>query len=540
MDASGNLYISDSNNHSIRKVGTNGVISTIAGAFYFNDPFGLAVDAGGNVLVADIYANKVFRVNTNGVVTTVAGNGSMGFSGDGGQATNASLHYPYGVAIDAVGNVLIADTDSSRVRKVDSNGVITTVAGNGAWSYTGDGGPATTASFNLPYGITLDSSGDVFVVDMYNNRIRLISTNGLITTVAGSGTAAYSGDGGSATNAALNSPSGVAVDALGNVFIADANNNRVRKVSGGQGPTLVLSYVSHANAGAYDVVVTGPYGSVTSQVATLTVLDPAIAVQPASQAASSGTTATFNVTAAGTQPLAYQWMKGGTNLMDGGNIFGSQTTSLMVSNVFGADAGGYSVIISNAFGSITSAVATLTVIDPVITVQPVSQTLNLGDSVRLSVGAAGTPPLSYQWRKDGLVLAAGMQSSLVLTNLQGSDAGTYVVVVSNVWGSVTSTPALLGVNLASPDSFNPGANSSVYSLALQRDGKILVGGGFTTLGGQNCNYIGRLNSDGTLDTGFSPGQAPTCIAFCCRRTGRFWWGAILTRWGGNLATTSAD
>jgi uncharacterized delta-60 repeat protein len=232
---------------------------------------------------------------------------------------------------------------------------------------------------------------------------------------------------------------------------------------------------------------------------------PVFITIPASRTNDAGTTATFSVLVGGTEPFGYQWFKNGVALIDGGNITGALTSTLAVNNVLGGDAGGYSVVVTNAQGSVTSAVPVLTVRDPLITGQPASQLKNAGASVFFNVAAVGTPPLSYQWWKDGVALSSDTAPSLILTNLQAADAGNYDVVVSNVFGSVISAVAVLGVNLATPDSFNPGASSSVYSLAVQTDGKILVGGSFTTLGGQSRTNIGRLNADGTLNSTFNPG-----------------------------------
>jgi len=255
---------------------------------------------------------------------------------------------------------------------------------------------------------------------------------------------------------------------------------------------------------------------------------PGIDTQPASLTNGAGTTAAFTVYAVGSGPLSYQWRKDGANLADGGNVSGTATGSLSLSNVLGGDAGRYSVVISNALGSVTSAAATLTVIDPVINAQPASQVQNAGGSVTLSVVAAGTEPLSYQWRKGGVAQAGATQSSLTLTNLQGSDASSYDVVVSNALGSVTSAVALLSVNLAFPDAFNPGTDGSVLSLAVQADGKILVGGQFTTLGGQSRNNIGRLNADGSLDMNFNPGAGSGVFALAVQADGRILVGGYFT------------
>ena len=238
-----------------------------------------------------------------------------------------------------------------------------------------------------------------------------------------------------------------------------------------------------------------------------TIIGPLVLVsQPLSCTINAGTMATFSVVAGGTEPFGYQWRKGAVNLSDGGNVSGATTPILTLSNVFGADAGAYSVVITNVYGSLTSAVATLTVVDPVITYQPASQFTNSGQSVILSVTAVGTAPLTYQWRQDGVPRAGATASSLTLTNLQGADAGGYDLVVANQFGSATSAVALLTVNLASVDtSFNPNPDGEVFALAVQADGKIVMGGRFGSLGGQTRYSLGRLYANGTLDSSFNPG-----------------------------------
>jgi uncharacterized protein (TIGR03437 family) len=243
VDSAGNLYIADTDNYRIRQV-SNGVIATMAGngtpgfsgdngpaaraQLYY--PHGVAVDSAGNLYIAD-YGNNRIRKVTNGVITTVAGNGTYGFSGDNGPATSAQLYNPYGVAVDSAGNLYIADANNYRIRKV-TNGVITTVAGNGTYGFSGDNGPATSAQLNFPSGVVVDSTGNLYIADTFNYRIRQV-TNGVITTVAGGGTYGFSGDNGPATNAQLYNPYGVAVDSAGNLYIADTTNNRIRKVSNG-------------------------------------------------------------------------------------------------------------------------------------------------------------------------------------------------------------------------------------------------------------------------------------------------------------------
>jgi uncharacterized protein (TIGR03437 family) len=240
---------------SIRKVSAGGTISTVAGTcmggFSGDDGpatsarlggvFGVAVDGAGNLFIVDAGNARIRKVSSSGVIITLAGNGSFGssFSGDGGPASSARLSYPYGVAVDVAGNVFVADTSNNRIRRVSPGGIITTVAGNGTLGFSGDGGPATKAQLNAPFAVALDRAGNIFFVDGQNHaRIRKVSTTGLITTVAGNGSQGFSGDGGPATNASLESfvecnalCGGVAVDSAGNLFIADAGNSRVRKVT---------------------------------------------------------------------------------------------------------------------------------------------------------------------------------------------------------------------------------------------------------------------------------------------------------------------
>jgi uncharacterized protein (TIGR03437 family) len=245
VDASGNLFIADFANNRIRKVSASGTITTVAGngtegfsgdggpatSAKLASPQGVAVDASGSLFIAD--SGRIRKVSADGIITTVAGKGTGGYSGDGGPATSASVD-PTSVAVDASGNLFIADTGNNRIRKVSASGIITTVAGNGPSSpvggYSGDGGVATSASLNFPLGVAVDASGNLFIADYSNQRVRKVSPSGIITTVAGNGTAAFSGDGGLAASASLSYPQGVAVDAAGNLYIADYDNDRVREV----------------------------------------------------------------------------------------------------------------------------------------------------------------------------------------------------------------------------------------------------------------------------------------------------------------------
>jgi uncharacterized protein (TIGR03437 family) len=247
MDSAGNAYIADIVSSRILKVNTAGTISVFAGngaitfvgdggpatsASFFN-PSAVAADSAGNVYIADTTNNRVRKVNTSGIISTVAGNGSPTFTGDGGPATSAALFSPLAVAVDSTGNLFIADSGNSRIRKVNPAGIISTVAGSFLPGFSGDGGAATSASFLLPGGIGVDTAGNLFIADIGNNRIRKVNTAGIISTVAGNGTKGFSGDGGPATGASLNlfsAHAGLAIDSAGNLYIPDVANHRVRRV----------------------------------------------------------------------------------------------------------------------------------------------------------------------------------------------------------------------------------------------------------------------------------------------------------------------
>ncbi len=433
VDATGDLFIADNLNERVRKVSTNGTITTVAGngaLGYSGDggpatnasmhfPDDVAVDTSGNLFIADTGNRCIREVSTNGTITTVAGNGTPGFSGDGGPATNANLNAPKGVAVDNSGNLFIADWSNTRVRKVSTNGIITTVAGNGTYGYSGDGGPATNASMGYPWRVTVDALGNLFIADYGLQRIRMVNANGIITTVAGNGNNGYYGDGGMATSASLNFPYGVAVDASDNLFIADTDNNRIRKVTPDL-PTLSLHSVTAANAGDYQVVVTGSGGSVTSSVATVIVAT--ITRQPASRANVVGTTATFSVAVGGVASSGYQWLKNGLAMTDGGNASGSTADTLTLGAVQHADAASYAVVITNVAGCVTSSLAILTVVDSPLSIntQPASRALWAGGNVTFSAEVSGVGPFTYQWQFNHTNLANG-----IITTIAGNGTAGY-------------------------------------------------------------------------------------------------------------------
>jgi sugar lactone lactonase YvrE len=317
VDSAGNLYISDDSH--IRRVSPDGVITTVAGngqwqysgdggpatsAAFSGTYYGpsLAFDPAGNLYLSDTSNNRIRKISRDGIINTVAGNGiGCCISGDGGPATRAQLYVPTGIVVDSSGNVYVADTFNNRVRKIDPTGVITTYAGTGTpFLESGDGGPAAKARLAWPTGLRLDSSGNLYIAEAGNMRVRKVSPDGTITTIAGSSPSGpgYSGDGGAATDAVLSWPKDIALDAQGNLYIADTGNNAIRKVS----PAGVITTFAHVN---------GPSGITVDGSGTVYTNDGARVVKISAQ----GTTIPF----AGTGVKGYSG--------DGGPAIAAQLTN---------------------------------------------------------------------------------------------------------------------------------------------------------------------------------------------------------------------
>jgi len=277
-DALGNVYLADGWNNRIRKIDTKGIISTIAGtgsqgfstsgpalAAAISNPGPIAVDANGNVYFGERLgfswfpygSHAIFKLASNGVLSLVAGGaGFGGYGGDGGPATSAVLNSVESLAFDSLGNLYLADTGNHRIRKIDLNGMITTVAGTGTPGFSGDGGPASAAQLNSPFAIVVDSAGDLFITDAGNHRVRKVSAStGTISTTAGTGVAGFSGDGSVATLAALNFPTSMAIDPSGTLYVMDSHNNRIRRIRGANDttpPVVTATLTPAANSNGWN------------------------------------------------------------------------------------------------------------------------------------------------------------------------------------------------------------------------------------------------------------------------------------------------
>jgi uncharacterized protein (TIGR03437 family) len=282
VDASGNIYFSQalSQFSAVRKAPASGNISTVAGTSsgagfsgdgaaatnaQVNGPVALALDGAGNLYIADTLNNRIREITSNGNINTVVGNGVAGYSGDGGAPTRASVNNPQGIAFDSSGNMYIADTLDHRIRKVSGN-VITTIAGNGSGGFSGDGGPAINAQLNFPKGVAVDAAGNVYIVDSFNWRIRVVTPAGIIWTIAGRASNGYSGDGGPATSARLNFPEAIALGPNGTLYFSDTQNNVIRLLTPGTGPIgppttppAISNIVSASACGNFSSVAPGGF-----------------------------------------------------------------------------------------------------------------------------------------------------------------------------------------------------------------------------------------------------------------------------------------
>ena len=478
-DLSGNVYVADTANHTIRKITSGGVVSTLAGqpgtngvadgagsSAQFNAPEGIAVDLSGNLYVADTWNHSIRKITPAGVVTTLAGRPRFYGNMDGpspGHGTNSARFYcPSGIAVDASGNLYVADTRNHTVRMVTSAGVVTTLAGvPGAWGRAD--GSNTVARFNQPQSIVLDASGNLFVLDSGNHTVRMVApagANWAVTTVAGVPNVSGSTDG-TGANARFFYPAGLGINNVNSLSVADFGNNTIRSGS------------SSLNE------------------------SPAIELPPEDQVVNQGQNATFSAFAAGSPALKYQWLFYGTNLS------GATTTAYTVSNAQGSNAGPYSIVVTNSYGAITSTVSLTVIVPPTITNQPQNLTLNQGAAATFTVGVSGTAPFAYQWLLEGGAISAATASSFTIPFADPSNAGHYSVIITNPAGSATSTAALLTVN---PVSTRPYISAQPQNLTVSQTSNATFT--VTALGSTPLSYQWLFNG-GNLSGGMASSYTVT-------------------------------
>jgi sugar lactone lactonase YvrE len=450
--ASGDAYVSDyvsGNVNSVRKITRDGRVTTLAGGFI--KIRGLAVDKNANVYVT-VDGLVVKKIQPSGTVTTFAGSGTTGFA-DGSAAT-ASFGRATGLAFDGAGNLFVADPGNYAIRKIDQNGAVSTLAGGAQGTLNGTG---RAAQFQGIAGITADTAGNVFVFETSGttgNRIRKITSSGEVSTVATGFSSGYA----------------MAVDSAGNLYTScdyahvlqksaptgtASQFAGIRNVRGStDGPADVATFnFPHGLAFNPDGnLLVVDWGNCRIRLGTFTDVQPVFSAQPASQAATFGNAVTFTAAASGSPPFSYQWRKGGVE------IPGATAATYSLPSVQLTDADTYDVIIANGAGAIVSTAATLTVSPPqnsslVITGQPQSTTVLVGQSASFRATATGLSPIQFQWRKGGININGATFAAYNLSSTQLSDTGSYDVVITNPGGSVISSPALLTVNpppLAAP------------------------------------------------------------------------------------------
>jgi uncharacterized delta-60 repeat protein len=451
------------------------------------EPYCLVVQPDGRILVG-------------GHFTTLSGSACNHI---GRLAANGALDTAFGSGADNIVYGLNLQTDG----KVLATGAFTALGGttfNGLGRLNADTTP--DASFSAPlvssgtaigYALALQTDGEIIVGGSFasvagqtrTNLARCINTSPAVQTLSFT------------ANAVTWLRSGTEPEFWQTTFDVSTNGTNWLNLGAGAPVTggwsiTTAALPATASIRARGFTTSGRYNGSGSVVESY-VGPPVIVTQPASQTNQAGALTVFNVSAVGPPPLTYHWRKGTTNLVDAPGLTGSSTAALSLSNVFGGNRGTYSVIVSNASGTVASLPATLNVLDPCISSPPAPQWVSAGDAVSLSASAAGTTPLAWQWQQGGTNIPGAIQSTLSLTNVQASNGGLYDLVATNVWGSVTSAPAALAINLAAADSFVPGISSPPYALAVRTDGHIFFG---TEAGGFGC-----LQPDGTTDPSINLG-----------------------------------
>ena len=475
VDATGNVYFNDDQNFRVRKINAaTGIITTVVGNGAGNYaggtvlainagigyPNGLAIDA--NSLYVSLFTKqKIVKVDLpTGLLSTIAGTGVNGFSGDGGPAINATFGYPGGLSITAAGELYVADYNNNRIRKIDVVGIVTTVAGNGTQGFTGDGGLATASGINLPTGVFVDNTGNIFIADRNNYRIRkVIAATGIITTVAGSGAYGFGGDGGSAISPCtkLADPHKVRVDAAGNMFISDQSNSRIRKVD------------------------TSP-PSTTS---------PTISISTTTTTICTGTLETFNatITNAGVNP-SYQWKKNGVNTGTNSSSYSSSTLfngDIITCELTATSACGPQTVISNAITITVSSGVT-----PTITISATTSSICQGSTASFTATASngGSSP-SYQWKVNGV--NAGTNNSSFTTNTLSTGDVVSCILTSNASCASPAAASSNNISITVNSPVNPGVSITASATNIC-PGTLVTFNALPTNSGSNPSYQWKINS----------------------------------------------
>ncbi|OQP60611.1 hypothetical protein A3860_32880 [Niastella vici] len=501
VDNAGNLYF-NANDGTVRKIDASGIISTI---ITFTQANGMAStgdggpltaatfkqitrfvpDNAGNFYISDYSAGVVRKVNSAGIITTIAGTGVPGFSGDGGPATSAQLNHPYGVAFDNAGNIYIPDAGNNRIRKIDAAGIITTVAGNGTVGFSGDGGPAINAQFFGAWQVVFDASDNMYIDDAANNCVRKIDNTGTISTYAGiGGQGGYSGDGGPANAAKMTAITGIAIDNGGNLYLADQSNFIIRKVHN--------------------------------------CLFAKIITQPAGNAVCVG--ANTNFTLAATDATGYQWQvnsgSGWSDLSDGGVYGGATTNNLTVTSALaGMNTLQYQCSISNTCGLITTVPVVLVVntpSPPTVSITMPAGDVCIGSAVNFTASTTneGSAP-AYQWQVNGANVGTN-SSTYANSGLNNGDVVS-CMLTSNSTCATTPTAASNSLTI----TVNPIVTPTVSVMGPA--GAICAGSpaSFTasaTHGGSTPTFQWQLNGVNTgtnsstyTNQGLNNGDVVTCL-----------------------------
>jgi len=518
LSGAGTAYVADSENSTIRQIPPSGVVSTLAGSAGvpgssdgagakagFYGPQSIALDSLGNIYVADSVNGTVRKVTPGGSVSTLAGSAGQ-YGPDDGTNSTARFYHPTGIAADGAGNVYVADTWNQTIRKITSAGAVTTLAGSVGNAGSADG-TNSAARFNGPAGIALDGSGNLYVSDFNNHLIRRVTPSGTVSTLAGLG-GVWGNTDGTNNGARFCGPLGITVDGSGNVYVADTGNYTLRKLAQA-GTNWVVSTVAglaevSGSAGGLgtNALFTWPAGVSVNSAGVLCVADggdntiriggfvpnagPTIFLQPQTLYVSVGSTASFAVAAGGSLPLSYQWR------LNSSPITGATGSSFTKTNVQNGDFGTYSVVITNAVGSVTSSNALLVLsMPPMITTQPQPQGVLAGQSANFTVVVSGSPPLFYQWRLNDVPLPGATTTAYTIPAAWPSNSGYYSVVVSNFGGVATSVEAYLAVTgwaLSGDNSMGqlnvPSSATNLvalssgawHNLALRSDGSIVAWG----------------------------------------------------------------